>query len=359
MDGALAGIRVLDLSRVLAGPYAAQNLADMGADVLKIEAPWGDDTRTWGPPFATDFEGNEVAAYFLSCNRGKTILRMNVKEENSKLLNLISQADVIIENFRPGTFDRLVPELPKDKILCSISGYGATGPRSSEPGYDLSLQARSGVMSITGEEGRPPVKVGVAWIDVMTGLQATTAVMAALYHRERTGNGQRIDISLWDCAIAALVNQAQNRIATGRDPKPMASGHPNLVPYRAFEASDGWFVLAVGSDHQWHRASVALDIEENANWKDNAGRVEDRSNLESRLAAIFIQRTRSHWEEKLSGLPIAPVNTIGQALGDQQSAARGAIWKINGVDTLANPLRGMSLTPARPRSDTTTSFQLE
>ena len=153
--------------------------------------------------------------------------------------------------------------------------------------------------------------------------------------------------------------QAQNRIATGRDPKPMASGHPNLVPYRAFEASDGWFVLAVGSDHQWHRASVALDIEENANWKDNAGRVEDRSNLESRLAAIFIQRTRSHWEEKLSGLPIAPVNTIGQALGDQQSAARGAIWKIDGVDTLANPLRGMSLTPARPRSNTKTSFRLE
>ena len=359
MEGALSGVKVLDLSRVLAGPYASQNLADLGAEVLKIEAPWGDDTRSWGPPFAKDFEGKDVAAYFLSCNRGKQIIRMNLKEQTKDLQHLISQADVIVENFRPGTFDRLAPDLPGDKILCSISGYGATGPRSSEPGYDLSLQARSGIMSITGEDGRPPVKVGVAWIDVITGLQATSAIIAALFHRERTGLGQRIDISLWDCAIAALVNQAQNRIATGEDPRPMASAHPNLVPYRAFEASDGWFVIAVGSDEQWRRASRALGLPNNKQWEKNADRVEDRSNLESLLADIFIREPRDHWEQKLSGLPFAAVNTVGQALEDEQSIARGAIWTVDGVETLANPLRGMSLTPARPKSHVRTSFQLD
>ena len=359
MEGALSGVKVLDLSRVLAGPYASQNLADLGAEVLKIEAPWGDDTRSWGPPFTKDFEGKDVAAYFLSCNRGKQIIRMNLKEQTKDLQHLISQADVIVENFRPGTFDRLAPDLPGDKILCSISGYGATGPRSSEPGYDLSLQARSGIMSITGEDGRPPVKVGVAWIDVITGLQATSAIIAALFHRERTGLGQRIDISLWDCAIAALVNQAQNRIATGEDPRPMASAHPNLVPYRAFEASDGWFVIAVGSDEQWRRASVALGLPNNKQWEKNADRVEDRSNLESLLADIFIREPRDHWEQKLSGLPFAAVNTVGQALEDEQSIARGAIWTIDGVETLANPLRGMSLTPARPKSHVRTSFRLD
>ena len=359
MKQALEGVKILDLSRVLAGPYAAQNLADLGADVLKIEAPWGDDTRGWGPPFTTGFDGEDVAAYFLSCNRGKTIVRMNLKQDGKKLQDLVAQADVVVENFRPGTFDRLVGELPDDTILCSISGYGATGPRSSEPGYDLSLQARSGIMSITGEEGRPPVKVGVAWIDVITGLYATSAILAALFHRERTGMCQRIDISLWDCAISALVNQAQNRISSGKEPQPMGSAHPNLVPYRAFEASDGWFVLAVGSDTQWQQMAQVLEIDSPKSWSTNSGRVEDRIAVERVLSRIFLNDTRSHWENLLEGIPCAPVNTIGQALHDVQSVARDVLWNVRGVQTLANPLRGMSLTPAKPGRANQTSFNID
>ena len=204
MSGILEGINVLDLSRILAGPYTAQMLSDLGANVTKIEAPWGDDTRGWGPPFATDFDGERVAAYFLSCNRGKTILRMNLKDEKEKLIDLMSKADVVVENFKPGTLERIIGTLPKDTIICSISGYGATGPRRDEPGYDLALQARSGIMSITGESDRAPVKVGVAWIDIITGLYAGNAILAALLDRERTGTVRHIDVSLWDCAIASL-----------------------------------------------------------------------------------------------------------------------------------------------------------
>ena len=358
MKQVLEGVKILDLSRVLAGPYAAQNLADLGADVLKIEAPWGDDTRGWGPPFTTGFDGEDVAAYFLSCNRGKTIIRMNLKQDGKKIRDLVAQADVVLENFRPGTFDRLVGELPDDTILCSISGYGATGPRSSEPGYDLSLQARSGIMSITGEEGRPPVKVGVAWIDVITGLHATSAILAALLYRERTGKSQRIDISLWDCAISALVNQAQNKLASGKEPQPMGSAHPNLVPYRAFEASDGWFVLAVGSDAQWQQMVEILEIDCQESWSTNSGRVKDRIEVEKALFKIFKNDTRRHWENVLEGIPCAPVNTIGQALCDVQSVARDAVWSVEGVQTLANPLRGMSLTPATPGQISETSFDV-
>ncbi|MBT3652481.1 MAG: CoA transferase, partial [Euryarchaeota archaeon] len=172
MSGILDGINILDLSRILAGPYTAQMLSDLGANVTKIEAPWGDDTRGWGPPFTTDFDGERVAAYFLCCNRGKSIIQMNLKEEKQRLIEMIADADVVLENFKPGTLERLIGTIPKDKIVCSISGYGATGPRRDEPGYDLALQARSGIMSITGEAEGAPVKVGVAWIDIITGLYA-------------------------------------------------------------------------------------------------------------------------------------------------------------------------------------------
>ena len=227
MEGALSGVKVLDLSSTCR-PIRLSEPSRFGGRGPENRGSMGRRHKIMGPPVHERLRREGRRSLLLSCNRGKQIIRMNLKEQTRELQHLISQADVIVENFRPGTFDRLVPELPGDKILCSISGYGATGPRSSEPGYDLSLQARSGIMSITGENGRPPVKVGVAWIDVITGLQATSAIIAALFHRERTGLGQRIDISLWDCAIAALVNQAQNRIATGEDPRPMASAHLTL-----------------------------------------------------------------------------------------------------------------------------------
>ena len=185
----LAGIKVLDLSRILAGPHAAQTLADLGAEVTKIEAPWGDDTRRWGPPFQTGFTGEDVAAYYLSCNRGKTVLNGDIKIERERIRELIAQADVVIENFRPGTFDRLLGPVDPQTVLCSISGYGQSGPRRDEVAFDLTMQARSGIMSITGDADGGPAKVGVAWIDVMTGMNAVSAILAALYHREKTGEG--------------------------------------------------------------------------------------------------------------------------------------------------------------------------
>tara|TARA_B100000459_G_scaffold56610_1_gene30547 strand:+ start:493 stop:1527 length:1035 start_codon:yes stop_codon:yes gene_type:complete len=341
MSGILDGINILDLSRILAGPYTAQMLSDLGAHVTKIEAPWGDDTRGWGPPFVTDFDGERVAAYFLCCNRGKTILQMNLKEEKDRLTELIEWADVIVENFKPGTLGRLIGPLPKDTIVCSISGYGATGPRRDEPGYDLALQARSGIMSITGEAEGEPVKVGVAWIDIITGLYAGNAILAALLDRERTGRIRHIDISLWDCAIASLANQAQNVIASGVDPSRMGSAHPNLVPYRAFEANDGWFVVAVGSDVQWSTFCSISGIEPREEWSTNAGRINDRIIIESAIQSWIQNHSRTELEEMLQGIPCAPINTVSEALADDQSVARGALIEESGVTTLASPLRFM------------------
>ncbi|MGB0475965.1 MAG: CaiB/BaiF CoA transferase family protein [Candidatus Poseidoniaceae archaeon] len=341
MSGILQGINILDLSRILAGPYTAQMLSDLGANVTKIEAPWGDDTRGWGPPFTTDFDGERVAAYFLCCNRGKTILQMNLKEEKERLMEWIDWADVIVENFKPGTLERLVGTLPSDTIVCSISGYGATGPRRDEPGYDLALQARSGIMSITGEADGEPVKVGVAWIDIITGLYAGNAILAALLDRERTGTIRHIDVSLWDCAIASLANQAQNVLASGVDPSRMGSAHPNLVPYRAFEAKDGWFVVAIGSDAQWSKFCSIAGISPREEWESNAGRIANRKEIEALIQTWVEQHTRSKLEELLQGIPCAPINTVSEALADVQSVARGALLKEHGVTTLASPLRFM------------------
>ena len=341
MSGILEGINILDLSRILAGPYTAQMLSDLGANVTKIEAPWGDDTRGWGPPFTTDVDGERVAAYFLCCNRGKTILQMNLKEEKERLMEWIDWADVIVENFKPGTLERLVGILPNDTIVCSISGYGATGPRRDEPGYDLALQARSGIMSITGEADGEPVKVGVAWIDIITGLYAGNAILAALLDRERTGTIRHIDVSLWDCAIASLANQAQNVLASGVDPSRMGSAHPNLVPYRAFEAKDGWFVVAIGSDAQWSKFCSIAGISPLEEWESNAGRIANRKEIEALIQTWVEQHTRSKLEELLHGIPCAPINTVSEALADVQSVARGALLEEHGVTTLASPLRFM------------------
>ena len=204
-------------------------------------------------------------------------------------------------------------------ILCSISAYGNDGPRSREPGYDVALQARSGIMSITGEPEGPPAKVGVAWIDVITGLNASSAILAALFHKMKTGEAKNIDISLWDSAIAALVNQAHNALASGNDPGRMGSAHPNLVPYRAFEANDGWFVIAVGSDNQWANLCTLLNIENKGEWHTNAGRIAEREVIESMLTEIVAQYSREELEELLTGIPCAPVNTITEALKDKQS----------------------------------------
>ena len=343
MSGILDGINILDLSRILAGPYTAQMLSDLGANVTKIEAPRGDDTRGWGPPFTTDFDGERVAAYFLCCNRGKSIIQMNLKEEKQRLIEMIADADVVLENFKPGTLERLIGTIPKETIVCSISDYGATGPRRDEPGYDLALQARSGIMSITGEAEGAPVKVGVAWIDIITGLYAGNAILAALLDKERTGRIRHIDVSLWDCAVASLANQAQNVIASGTDPNRMGSAHPNLVPYRAFEAKDGWFVVAIGSDAQWAKFCSISGFEVRTKWSNNAGRIEHREEIETDIQEWIQHHNRSDLEEMLAGIPCAPINTVSEALADPQSEARGALLNENGVTTLASPLRFMNI----------------
>ena len=339
MSGILEGVRIVDISRILAGPYATQMLADLGAEVIKIEAPWGDDTRHWGPPFTTGFDGKQVAAYFLSCNRRKEIISIDLKRDTKEIRKLIDSADVVVENFRPGTLQRLLGSLPDDVILCSISAYGQDGPRRNEPGYDIALQARSGIMSITGESDGAPVKVGVAWIDVITGLNASNAILAALIHKMKTGKAQNIDISLWDCAIAALVNQAHNALASGKDPQRMGSAHPNLVPYRAFEAKDGWFVIGVGSDNQWANLCELMSIENRAEWHTNAGRIAEREVIESIVGKIVAGYSRMELEELLAGIPCAPVNTITEALDDKQSIARELVTEYSGVEVLASPLR--------------------
>ena len=264
---------------------------------------------------------------------------MNLKQEKTKLLELIAGADVIVENFKPGTLERILGELPKDVILCSITAYGQDGPRRDEPGYDIALQARSGIMSITGDPDGAPAKVGVAWIDVITGLNAANAILAAIIHKMKTGESKKIDISLWDCAIAALVNQAHNALASGKDPQRMGTAHPNLVPYRAFQASDGWFVIGVGSDDQWAKLCDYLAIDFKEAWAENAGRISDRAQIEAMLADIVSKHSRAELEELLKGIPCAPVNTVTEALADKQSKARDLVTPYNDVDVLASPLR--------------------
>ena len=343
MGGILNGVRIVDVSRILAGPYATQMLSDLGAEVIKVEAPWGDDTRKWGPPFTAGFDGKQVAAYFLSCNRGKEIVTFDLKQQADEVRTLIDR-DRRMWSLRTSSQVRSSGSLGRCRtnvIVCSISAYGASGPRRDEPGYDVALQARSGIMGITGEADASPVKVGVAWIDVITGLNAGNAILAALYHKEKTGESMQIDISLWDCAVAALVNQAHNAMASGKNPQPMGSAHPNLVPYRAFKANDGWFVIGVGSDNQWSGLATHLSIPAPDEWSTNEGRVLNRASVEKAVGDAVSTMSRMQLESLLVGIPCAPVNTVLEALNDPQSVSRGAVTQHKGVDVLASPLRFM------------------
>ena len=338
----LEGVRVLDLSRVLAGPYTAKLLSDLGATVLRVEAPWGDDTRGWGPPF-TEIENEQVAAYWTSVNLGKSVIRKNLKIENDleDVRGLISDSDVIIENFRPGKSEEWFRPWPENAIVCSISAYGNDGPRSREGGYDIVMQARSGLMSITGDENGNTAKVGVAVIDVATGLHASSAILAALYRREKEGIGARLTLSLWDCALDLLVNQAQNAIISGINPTTMGTSHPNLVPYRAYATLDGEFVIAVGSDEQWIKLVEALgfEIPEDSNWSKNAQRVEDRVLVDDLISKSVIEFTSSELEAILDGIPCAPVNSIKKALSDPHSIERGMLDSTTGINHVSSPHR--------------------
>ena len=356
-SGALSGLNVLDLSRVLAGPYCTQLFADLGANVWKLESLTGDDTRRWGPPFA----GGE-SAYYLSVNRGKKSLSVNLKDARGQALvrRLALQADVLVENFKVGDLARygldyasLSATNPR-LVYASITGFGQTGPRAHEPGYDAALQGLGGLMSVTGEAEGPPVKVGVAVIDVLTGLHAAVGILAALQERGRSGLGQYLDVALFDVALASLINQAQSFLLTGATPTRLGSAHPQIVPYGGFEAADGWLMLAVGNDAQYRRVCDVLGAPEllEPRFATNAGRVTHRDELLGSLKAIFKTRNRDVWLETFAaaGVPVTPVNTLAEAFADPQTAARGMTAtlphpRLGTVPTVSSPLR-LSRTPA-------------
>ena len=360
--GALAGIRVLDLSRVLAGPFCTQMLSDLGADVCKIESPSGDDTRHWGPPFR-----DGESAYFLSANRGKRSVAINLKDpRGAELVRRLSRhADVLIENFKHGDMQRFgldyaaLRQANPRLIYASITGFGQTGPRAHEPGYDAVLQALTGIMSVTGEPGGPPGKVGVAWIDVLTGLTAAVGILAALHERQASGLGQHIDLGLFDVGVMAMANQAQAYLLSGVVPERMGNAHPQIVPYQTFEAADAWFMLAVGNDAQYRRLIEVLghaELWDDPRFQTNAGRVVAREELVPRLAELFRQQPRAFWLDRMKNaeVPVAPIADVGQVFDDQQAGARHLQWqarhpRLGDVSLVANALQHMSRTPAAPQ----------
>ena len=276
-------------------------------------------------------------------NLGKSIIRKNlkIKSDLQDVRKLISDSDIIIENFRPGKAEEWFEPWPDKAIVCSISAYGNEGPRSREGGYDIVMQARSGLMSITGDENGTIAKVGVAVIDVATGLHASSAIIAALYRREKEGIGAKLTLSLWDCALDLLVNQAQNAIISGKNPVPMGSSHPNLVPYRAYKTLDSEFVIAVGSDEQWEKLALALRLEIplDSDWSKNSQRVEDRKLVDAMISKSVKQLTSSELESLLDGIPCAPVNSIKQALSDPNSTERGMLSSTLGIKHVSSPHR--------------------
>ena len=340
-EGALSHLRVLDLSRVLAGPWCTQNLADMGADVIKIEKPGeGDDTRRWGPPFFTDEHGNltDQACYFASCNRNKRSVTVDMAtEEGQKIIReLAAQSDIVVENFKTGGLKRYgldyesLRALNPRLIYCSVTGFGQTGPYAARPGYDLLMQAMSGMMSITGhpdgEPGGGPMKVGVAVTDLFTGMYATTAILMALEARHKTGRGQHIDLALLDVAMAMLANQGAGFLNAANVPQRMGNIHPSVVPYQDFPTSDGNMLLAVGNDGQFARfcKAAGLDWAQDERFTANAGRVIHRKTLIPMVAQVTRTKTTAEWITLLEAhnVPCGPINHVGQAFADPQVVSR-------------------------------------
>ena len=336
---ALSGVRVLDFTRVLAGPHCTMVLADLGADVIKVERPGaGDDTRGWGPPFL----GGD-AAYFLSLNRNKrsVVLDFEDRDDRALLRRLAVGADVIVENFRPGVLDRFGlgwDDVRGDGLVyCSIPAFGP-GPRADEPGYDIVVQALTGFMSITGDPSGEPAKIGVALLDLVTGLYAAIAVQAALETRRRTGESQRVTVPLFDAAVAALANQAANHLIGGMVPRPMGTAHPNLVPYQAFAASDGFVVIAAATDAQFHRLCKEFGLNELAadpRLVTNPGRVSHREMVVEAIAGVVATQAVDHWVAacRRVDVPVAPVRDLAALFAAPETAGL--------VEEIVDPVRGM------------------
>ncbi|WP_291841997.1 CaiB/BaiF CoA-transferase family protein [Maricaulis sp.] len=347
---ALTGLKVVELARILAGPWVGQTLADLGADVIKVESPAGDDTRSWGPPWV-EHESGRAAAYYHSCNRGKRSVTADFRkpEDLDFVRALIADADVVIENFKVGGLAKygldhasLAADHPR-LVYCSITGFGQTGPYAHRAGYDLAIQGMSGVMDITGEADGPPQRLGVAFADVFTGLYATIAIQAALAQRERTGRGQHIDMALLDSMIGVLGNQAMNFFATGTPPRRIGNAHPSIVPYQEFACIDGHIIIACGNDGQFARLAHALDLGDavlDAN-RTNARRVGNRGELAGLMSERLAAMTRADALAMLeaNGVPGSAINTIAEAFADPQVIERGLAISSDGIAGLRSPIR--------------------
>lgn len=371
MPGPLDGVRVLDLSRVLAGPSCTQLLGDLGAEIIKVERPRvGDETRTWGPPFVTDEAGQETAesGYFLSTNRNKRSVTIDFSQPAGAALvrRLLAHCDVLVENFKVGGltayglgYEQLRADFPR-LVYCSVTGFGQTGPYAPRPGYDMLVQGAGGIMSVTGEADRPPVKVGVAVNDVITGLYAAVGVLSALRHRDAHGVGQQIDLGLLDVAVGWLYNVGLNYLLSGQVPGRLGTAHPNTVPYQVFPSKDGYFILAAGNDHQFRRYCAAAGMPQLADdprFATNAARVRHRDELVGIISDVSRRETTQHWLEALerSGVPCGPVNTIDQVFADPQVEHRQMKIRMaypgsqeGAVPLIGNPLK-LSATPVTYR----------
>lgn len=349
MNAPLAGLKVIEMARVLAGPWAGQTLSDLGCEVIKVESRAGDDTRQWGPPFVTRDE-DQSAAYFHSANRGKAsvVVDFRTAEGIAKLKELLQDADILIENFKTGglakyglDYDSLRGEFPQ-LIYCSITGFGHTGPYAHRAGYDFIIQGMSGLMSITGEPDRQPQKSGIAITDVFTGIYATTAILAAVHQRARTGRGQHIDMSLLDCAVSIMGNQGMNYLTTGQAPTRMGNAHPNLTPYEVFECSDGHIIIATGNDGQYQRLCQLLGLDDmvtSAEYAKNADRVANRPEMIRRLTGATMQRTKAEILAacEAHNVPAGPINTMDEVMADPQVIARKMQIELDGVPGLRSP----------------------
>ncbi|MFB7638688.1 CaiB/BaiF CoA transferase family protein [Peribacillus butanolivorans] len=362
MNGALDGVRIIDVSRVLAGPFCSMILGDLGADVIKIEHhESGDETRGWGPPFA---QGE--SAYYLCANRNKQSMTLNLKSEKGKEIfrKLVSSGDIVVQNFKTGTLEKMgigyeeLKEFNPQLIMASITGFGLTGPYKDLPGYDYIIQAMSGLMSITGETDGSPMKVGVAIADILTGLYTCIGILSALHHREKTGEGQEIDISLMDCQVSSLVNVASNYLFNGITPERMGNQHPNIVPYQTFHASDGELVVAVGNDEQFRRFTYVLerpDLAEQEQFKRNENRLLNKEELIPIVEDLLKRKTKKEWKMLLddAGIPNGPINTIAEMLEDPQIKARDMLVNmehpsVENLRVTGSPLK-LSKTPVTMR----------
>lgn len=350
MTHPLSGLRVIELARILAGPWAGQVLADLGADVIKVESPEGDDTRRWGPPFI-ERAGEKAAAYFHACNRGKRSIVVDIKttEGQETVRRLAASADVLIENFKVGglakyglDYESLKAVNPR-LVYCSITGFGQTGPYKARAGYDFLMQGMAAIMDLTGEPGGEPQKIGVAFTDIFTGLYSVIAIQAALAHRETTGLGQHIDMALLDTSVGVLANQAMNYLATGVSPKRLGNVHPNIAPYQTFPVADGRIIVAVGNDNQFARLCSVLGLDTMAadpRYATNAARVANRDEMSAALGVALAAWEREPILAKLeaAGVPAGPINSVADVFADPQVIARSLAIHPEGVPGVRSPL---------------------